>query len=430
MVTCCVCNLEAVVKCTCNKKKYCTKDYDKHAKKPGNHEAINLEDSGAIKKGVSFAGSDDQKEKEKHKEFSVISIEDDKKALLQRVLEIEIAKLQRFKMETLSCLGSQQQSLIKSIITDSKKLTNTVITECKSKEEQLESTIDILNVVGKIPFGNPIIERIKKCGENESIIKAKGILNPTFLQINKTIDSKIDWLGNPIIEDLRAFFESNKLSIPPKIKKLYEKIFAEKHYTIKKISLNKAKIDLVTLPYFLRIVKFFPSIKELRLGGNKLNSENSDGLAECLVSFKNISKLDLSDNDLRGHGIEVLTPVLVEMKNLTILSLAKNGLGATGSRHLSLMLENLKKIKELDLDGNGLGTEGARYISAALPKLTQIKVLKLRNNNMTDESVKFLKGAFGRMINIELIKLENNRFGNEEKKTMNLIVRKECKIEF
>ncbi|OMJ84512.1 hypothetical protein SteCoe_14315 [Stentor coeruleus] len=431
MSNCSMCEFEALFKCRCNKRCYCQKCYDKHCKKKGKHDQIKLEESALVKKSVSFAGSDGNANtnKEKKKEALKVEIQEDKKNLLKKAIEKEIAKLQRFKMETLACVNSQQQMLVRTIIDDSKKLSKNVINECKPKQQQLESTITDLEVVGKIPFGHPIIERLKKNTPQQSILKLDGNLKKINLTSEKILEFKIEWQSNPIIDELKEYYKANQTLIPPKLQKIYQKIFSEKHYSIKKINLSKSKIDLPALNHFMRIVSFFSGIKDLRMASNKISNECCDVLAEALSNFKLLEKLDLSDNDLRGHGIEVLTPVLEEMKNLSVLSLAKNNFGATGARHLSMMLESLKKLKELDLDANGFGAEGARYLSGALPKLIQLKNLRLRNNNFADDSVRFLKVALGKMQNIEILKLDLNKFGNEEKRTMQLIVRKECKIE-
>ena len=423
-----MCPKEAVVKCQCNTKNYCKKDFDKHSSKKGDHQSIKINDALGPKKTVSFLGNDEHKSETE--EPAEVTIKSGQKEILKAAIEKELAKLLRFKTKTLACISSQQQSLISSIITESKNMTAKILADKAEKVEQLKSTISELDVIGKIPVGNPIIERLKKLTPGQSILTLSKTMTKVEINLEKLVDFKISWLPNPVIDEIKSYYNVNSANIPARLKKLYEKIFSEKHYMLKKLSLGKAKLDKHSLEYFKKIVFFYSKIKELKLGNNKISSENSELLAECLVNFKNLEKLDASSNDLRGHGIEVLTPVFEDMKNLTVLSIAKNNLGATGARHLSLMLESLKKIKDLDLDGNGFGSEGARYLSGALPKLLNLKILKLRNNNFADDSVRFLKVAFGKMQVIEVIKLEGNNFGNEEKRTMQLIARKECKIEF
>ena len=427
---CSRCGKEANFTCECNNKKYCKKDFAKHSGSKGIHNAKPLDGIPAMKKTVSFAGSDSPRKNGKDDEANRVSLELDKKTLFKRVLEKELAKLQKFKFETLSCLSMQQQGLIRTVIVESKDLTNKVNEECKNKHEQLQSTISLLEVPGKIPFGNPIIERIKKCNSGQSILKISVNFTRTQLALETVLDFRVTWLNNPIIDQLRTYYQANQPQVPLKIQKIYEKIFTEKHYSTKKIDLSKSKLAPATLPFFQRVTKFFSDIRELKLGGNKLTNEACDLLTECLVNFPKLEKLDLSGNDLRGHGIEAISPALIEMKGLVVLKLARNNLGATGARHLALMLEGMKKIKELDLDMNALGTEGARYMLAVLPKLFMLKSLKLRDNAFGSESSKFLRSAFGKMQSIELLKLEKNKFTDEEKKTMQRVVRVECKIEF
>lgn len=429
MHKCSVCQLEATAKCKCNKKSYCDKDYLNHAKKKGKHEKVIFEEKKEVKKSVSFAGSDTEKPKNPHKEPTAFEIEVNKRQVLKEFLEKEIVKLQRFRLETQSCIHAQQQSLIKTIIEDSKSLTTKILDQCKDKEEILEKTIEELEQVGKLPIGHTILEKVKKLPSNESILKLEGSLLPVTISPEKILDFKITWTTNPIVDDLKSYFDSNSSSIPPKLAKLYQKIFSEKHYSVRKINLMRSKLDLPTLQHFKKITNFFTQIRELRLSSNKIPNEHCEQLSDCLLSFKLVEKLDLSDNDLRGHGIEVITPVLDQYPNLLVLSLAKNSLGATGARHLQLMLESHKNLQELDLDGNNFGAEGARYLSIVLYKLPQLKVLKLRNNNFDESSFRFFKGFLGRMQNIEVLKLENNKFGNEDKRTIQVIIRKECKLD-
>lgn len=429
MHKCSICQKKAVGKCRCNKKNFCGNDFETHKKEKGKHELVSFEEKKMIKKSVSFAGSDTDKPKGSQKESTTVEIAVNQKAVLREFLQREISKLQKFKADTQNCMHEQQQEMIRSIIEDARKITANAVAQCQDKEALLEKTIEDLNVVGKIPVGNLVIEKVKKITDGESILLLESTQVPVDLNEDKVLDFKLAWTSNPIIDQLRAYFESQQSTIPAKLRKLYQKIFAEKHYVVKKISLSRSKIDVVSLPHFKKISNFFLSIKELSLGSNKISNENSELLAECISPFKQIEKLDLSDNDLRGHGIEVLTPVFEDFKNLSSLNLAKNNFGATGARHLSIMLQSLKKLKELDLDQNAFGSEGARYISEVLPKLNFLKTLKLRNNNFADDSFRFLKIALGRMPNIEVIKIENNKFGNEEKRTMQLIVRKECKID-
>lgn len=427
---CCLCEAPAGIQCKCNSKIYCQKDFDKHCKKKGKHEAIFLDDSSLIRKAVSFVGNEGGNKPDKPNEVEAIEIESNKKNILRAFLEREIAKIQMFKATTIACVAAQQQSLIRNVIVDSKTLIGNVINECKEKEELLNTGFNDLSVIGKIPFGNPAIERLKKKSLGQSILIRTGNITKTELHPSKILEFSIDWVPNPIMNELKDYYTSHQGTIPNKLKKIYEKIFSEGHYTVKKLNLSKSKVDKLSLEHLKRIIGFIPNIKELKLSGNKINNESCDILAECLNSLRKIEKLDLSENDLRGHGVEVLTPVLEEMKILTHLNLAKNNLGATGARQLSIMLESLKKVKDLDLDNNAFGAEGARYLSRALPKLSTLKILKLRNNNFADDSVKFIKSALGKLQNIELLKLELNKFSNEEKRTMQLIVRKECKIEF
>lgn len=429
MHKCSVCHQEATAKCKCNKKSYCDKDYLTHSKKKGKHEKIIIEEKKEVKKSVSFAGSDTEKQDETHKEPSALEIEVNRRLVLKEFLEKEIMKLQRFRLETQSCIHAQQKSLIKTIVDDSKALTTKILDHCHEKEELLEKTIEELDIVGKLPIGHTIIEKVKKLSPDQSILKLEGSLVPVTLPQEKILDFKITWTTNPLIDDLKSYFESNSSTIPGKLSKLYQKIFSEKHYSVRKINLTKCKLDSQTLPHLKKITNFFTQIRELRLSSNKIPNELCEQLSDCITPFNKVEKLDLSDNDLRGHGIEVLTPVLDQYSHLVILSLAKNSLGATGARHLQIMLENHKNLQEIDLDSNNFGAEGARYLSMVLYKLGQLKVLKLRNNNFDESSFRFFKGFLGRMQNIEVLKLENNKFGNEDKRTIQVIIRKECKLD-
>lgn len=430
MHKCSVCHKKADGKCKCNKKNYCEKDYAKHSKKKGKHEMVPFEEKKEIiKKSVSFAGSDNEKNKYVAKESSAVEIAANQKVALKDFLHRELMKLKKFKKETQSCVHQQQQNIIKAVVDDAKNLTATIIEQCQEKETMLDKTVETLDAVGKIPVGNTIIEKLKKITAGESIFVLESSLEPVSINTEKILDFKIAFTTNPVIDQLRTYYQAQENSISPKLRKFYEKIFAEKHYVIKRINLSKSKIDSAGLTHLSKLTSFYLGIKELRLNSNKISTDNSEQLAECISPFKQIEKLDLSDNDLRGHGIEVLTPVFEDFKKLSSLSLARNNFGATGARHLSIMLQSLKKLKELDLDQNAFGSEGARYLSEILPKLTDLKTLKLRGNNFADDSFRFLKVAFGRMTNIEVLKLENNKFGNEEKRTMQLIVRKECKID-
>lgn len=429
MHKCSICHKKADGKCKCNKKNYCEKDYNKHSQKKGKHEMVPFEEKKEIKKSVSFAGSDTEKSKYIPKESSAVEIAANQKVILKDFLNRELLKLKKFRKDTQSCMHQQQQNIIKAVVDDAKRLSATVIELCQEKETLLDKTVEALDVVGKIPAGNTVLEKLKKFTAGESIFLLESSLDPVSLDPEKVLDFKIAFTTNPLIDQLQVYYKAQQSTIPPKMRKFYEKVFAEKHYVIKRINLSKSKIDTAGLTHLSKITSFFLGVKELRLNSNKISTDNSEQLAECISPFKQIEKLDLSDNDLRGHGIEVLTPVFEEFKKLHSLSLARNNFGATGARHLSIMLQSLKKLRELDLDQNAFGSEGARYLSEILPKLTELKTLKLRANNFADDSFRFLKVAFGRMTNIEVLKLENNKFGNEEKRTMQLIVRKECKID-
>jgi hypothetical protein len=400
-----------------------------HSKKKGKHEAAHLEEKKEVKKSVSFAGSDTEKPKEGVKEPTALELEVNRKLILKEFLERELIKLQRFRLETQSCVHNQQKNMIKTIIEESKKITGKIVESCREKEEMLEKTIEEIDVVGKIPVGHSVIEKVKKNEAGASIINLEGSLKQVEISQDKILEFKINWTTNPLIDDLKAYFESHSSVIPVKLQKLYQKIFNEKHYTVRKINLNRSKIDANSIPHLKKITSFFTQVRDLKLSSNKIPNESCELLAESLMPFKLVEKLDLSDNDLRGHGIEVLTPVLDTFSHLTILSLAKNSLGATGARHLQLMLENHKSLQEIDLDQNNFGSEGARYLSMVLYKLVHLKTLKLRNNNFDESSFRFFKGFLGRMQNIEVLKLENNKFGNEDKRTIQVIIRKECKLD-
>ncbi|CAG9324750.1 unnamed protein product [Blepharisma stoltei] len=437
MISLCeVCGNEAIFLCKCRNGKFCKPHMDRHKSEPGNHQAVAISEAQEPqkpgKKSVSFNRNNDSSQGgDNSRSGHQLSEKEVRKQVVRATLEREMNKIIKFREDTLECIDSQQESYIRQIIADTKNLTSAFVQEISAKEAMIISALNELDKPGDIPAGNPIIERTRELKEPEDcLVQCSGEVKEVIFEIRDFMTIEMGWAANPVIEDIKTYYQQNQAIIPLKMKDLFQKIVAEKHYTLKKVNLNKAKIGKEGIPHLVKVLSLLPQIEILKLGSNGLGSDGAEPLAEALSKLTKLQKLILFDNDLRGSGIQALSSALQDLKELQVLSLAKNSLGATGARHICLVLQGMARLKEVDLDYNGLGAEGARYLAGALPKMTHLKTLKLRNNNLGDDSVKFLKGALGRMNKLELLKLENNPMGNDEKRTLQNVVRPGCKVEF
>ncbi|CAG9313735.1 unnamed protein product [Blepharisma stoltei] len=436
MSLCEICGNEAIFLCKCRNGKFCKPHLDRHKSEPGNHQVVAIsevqESQKPGKKSVSFNRNNDSSTGgDGSKSGHQLSEKEVRKQVVRATLDREMNKIIKFREDTLECIDSLQESYIRQIVADTKSLTTSLLEEIAAKEATIISALNELDKPGDIPVGNPIIERIKELKDPEDcLVQCSGDVKEVSFDIRDFMSIEMGWAANPVIEDMKIYYQQNQAVIPLKMKDLFQKIIAEKHYTLKKVNLNKAKIGKEGIPHLVKALSLLPQIEILKLGSNGLGSESAEQIGEAISKLPRLQKLILFDNDLRGSGIQALSPAFTDLKELQVLSLAKNSLGATGARHICLVLQGMARLKEVDLDYNALGAEGARYLAGALPKMTHLKTLKLRNNNLGDDSVKFLKGALGRMNKLELLKLENNPMGNDEKRTLQNVVRPGCKVEF
>ena len=424
---CEVCAQQATLTCSCRNIKLCKKHMDRHLQEPGNHKAEKIE-VGSTRKSVSFNASDAPKKSEKQKPKPVSELELKKRGI-HDALGSEKFKLQKFKIDMEHCLETQKETLINQIVSDSKTLCKDLVTEFEGKKAMLLEALEELQKPGPVPLTNSIITKLQEIeGTEEKLIECNYNLKPKEFELSEITHIDIQWSSNPVIDEIKSYFEENKAQIPEPLKEFYQKIMKEKHYTLKKMKLTKAHIGKAGVPHLAKILPLVPQIEVLKLGDNEIGSEGAEVLGEALCNCKKLKTLELSDNDLRGKGMQNLAEAFACFTDLEKLTLDKNNLGATGARSLSLCLRKVSRLKELDLDNNGLGAEGLRQLEQVFSKLSHLKTLSLRSNNFGNDSAKHSK-SLTHLKKLKVLKLENNNFASEEKRKIEAFVQG-CKVTF
>ncbi|QDV19189.1 Leucine Rich repeats (2 copies) [Gimesia panareensis] len=152
------------------------------------------------------------------------------------------------------------------------------------------------------------------------------------------------------------------------------------------------------------LTSYESAVRLLYLGGNEIQAEDADVLAELVQQNQRLSGLYLSVNQLGEAGAVTLADGLRSNQGLRSLSLASNRIGPEGTAALAAALESHPGLIELDLgydrstrvlgeEPNNLGDAGAAQIARLIQINRRLRSVDLTRNQITDRGARLLIAA-------------------------------------
>ncbi|XP_075250689.1 dynein regulatory complex subunit 5-like isoform X2 [Convolutriloba macropyga] len=212
--------------------------------------------------------------------------------------------------------------------------------------------------------------------------------------------------------------------------------FVQKCTHLKKLSVQRSKVDDEKVRVMIKHMLNHPNLEELDLSFNKIGDKGARAVGK-LINNSKITRLNLLDNQIGHQGMAAIAHALKKPTALKHLNLRLNRLGDEGAQSLCVSLLDNSTVEtlniaanditeqtsqfiaqlivsnntlcELDLSCNQLGTDGGKQLQEAMESNTQITKLELKLAKCGQESEYCINKMLDRNLQ-EKLKSEEERF--------------------
>jgi hypothetical protein len=310
----------------------------------------------------------------------------EEKRVLKEKIRGEISKVENFKTHLVNSVTSQATGLVQKVVQKYSGSLTDFNEACRVKEKALTDALEFLSSSQDIS-SNVLLCKLLDFPDlsSSSLLDLKAVVREELISIEPCLSLKVELVKSEENSQISDYFNTNKDSILPPIKALFEEILSERHFSMKILKLPKISLAREALFQFSLVLPLFSSLKLLSLSENDLALEGTKKIAPLLLKLTSLRKLSITKNALKGPGGKFLAQYLKDLKELVTLDLSGNKLGSEGAKHICLALQNMQKLKTLKLMNNSLGNDSAGFISSCLPSLKKLAVLRLTGNNINSE---------------------------------------------
>lgn len=188
--------------------------------------------------------------------------------------------------------------------------------------------------------------------------------------------------------------------------------------TLEELFLADAELDMdVLVAMATALLTTEAKLQVLDLENPRISTvqeEHTVHLARALRRNTSLRELRLGKQKMRDEGLRQLVSFLVENKTLQVLDLRCNDLGVDGAKHLGVLLSDDCRLSVLNLSGNRIGEKsnvsGAEALAEALTKNKTLRALSLNNNQLCDKALQVLAGALEHNTTLEKLALFHNQW--------------------
>ena len=155
-----------------------------------------------------------------------------------------------------------------------------------------------------------------------------------------------------------------------------------KFLTVQSVFASGRNLGYVACDVIAEMLTENTTVTELRLYGNKVDSECADKICEMLCNNNTLRGLNLFGNKLGSEGADKICEMLCNNNSLTHLDLSTNKLGSECAGKICEMLCNNNYLTHLDLSTNELDSECAGKICEMLCNNNSLTHLDLSGNEL------------------------------------------------
>ena len=133
----------------------------------------------------------------------------------------------------------------------------------------------------------------------------------------------------------------------------------------------------MSLTVLTELLKAFPSLRTLNLGGNSLGAAGATAVADGLTHTLNLQTLNLGINGISNGGATAVADGLKHTPNLQTLDLSDNGIRHVGATAVADGLKHTPNLHTLDLSYNVIGDVGATAVADGVKHTPNLLMLNL-----------------------------------------------------
>ncbi len=179
----------------------------------------------------------------------------------------------------------------------------------------------------------------------------------------------------------------------------------QQNRTIRTLDLVHTHIGHVGLRRIVDVLCSYPtSVRRLYLGGNRLDRDDAEVLAELIRINRSIHSLFLGVGRLGDDGAKIIGRAVAENHNLEVLSLSSNDIGHVGCDELSSQLQMHPSLRSLDLGydnstrvlgerPNRIGDQGCANLAEWIQSNRQLRCLDLMRSGISSSGATILVEA-------------------------------------
>ena len=212
-------------------------------------------------------------------------------------------------------------------------------------------------------------------------------------------------------EELLLFYTSVQSAIAPRVKALYNEVLEKDTENVDTLNLQFSQLGAVQVPYFTRVLQFYPHLRIVKLWKAKLTAEGARLLSPSLATLDCLESLGLEDNQLQDDGITAISEALTSLTRLRELFVQVNSFAEVGATALSKALAGKTALEVLNLSENRLGGYGLKVVLQACAG--SLKVLELAHAELGRRGGEVLLEEWGSFTHLERLRVSGNGFGDD-----------------
>ncbi|KAM3956092.1 LOW QUALITY PROTEIN: uncharacterized protein ACR2FA_009983 [Aphomia sociella] len=199
---------------------------------------------------------------------------------------------------------------------------------------------------------------------------------------------------------------------------------------LRALALQRAMLTGEPLLCLVIALKSNSSVRELRLGDNRLTANDAAQIASLLRLNTRIQLLDLSNNQIQDAGVAHLADALAEQAAQTPPSSAASPMSPHSPHHCPLMggYES-RGLAFLVLWNNQLTRNCAHHLSKALRASQSLCVLNIGRNPVGGEAVRALAAPLQALQSLQSLGLQAARLGPDAASSLAELLRADCRLQ-
>eukprot|EP00049_Salpingoeca_infusionum_P016251 m.329868 g.329868 ORF g.329868 m.329868 type:complete len:1222 (+) comp16042_c1_seq2:134-3799(+) len=187
-------------------------------------------------------------------------------------------------------------------------------------------------------------------------------------------------------------------------------------------NLHKAQPKLTTehLKLLSQALQAYPSIKELRLGSNDLQSADMVVVEQLLSENQSLSILKLNQNSIGDNGLMFLSRAVCSHAALTELNLDRCSIKDEGVRHVCVMLSRNKSLQSLRLSRNHFSDSVMERLADTIATHPALQTVTISSTNITDACIPWFRQAAEKSLTLVEMSLKGTKLSREPLDEMEL----------